>query len=192
MKLGTDFTSNASNQNFTTSAVININSTGNWSRGYYNGQISAIDSSNAAITQTVWFYFDIKGVLHTYGWPVSPGTDNYYNYNTSSNNITMLVTAYRYNVSRTDYWPFTATADINVTVTGIEKQSCASWPCTYSNVTGWTAPVATSKSDGTAHVNITRSNGWASGWHYMNVTLKDSSTGELVTFNRWMGFWVNS
>lgn len=191
--LGQHFTSNATGKAFKGSAIINITPNGNWTlKGWYNGKLVAADSNTTGVSQTTWFYFDIRDVLHAYGWPVRSGTTDYFSYNTSSENISLVVYTYKYNVGRTDWWPYDSKSGINITITSIEKQSCSSWPCTYSAVTGWSAPNGTSKSNGQAQLNITRSGGWGSGWHYANVQLLDTSTNETSTLNKQIGFWVNA
>ncbi len=205
LRLGQDFTTNATNRTLSTGAAINITPVGNWSfKGYYSGQLEAIDSANSRIAQIVWIYFEIRDTLYSYGWPVYLSTGNsttYYNYNTSSENITMIIYTLKYNSSKTDYWPYDAIGGVNLTIASIQKQSCATYPCTYSNVTGWTANTAISQIYGTgpswnrsayALMNITRSGGWTSGWHYLNINAVENSTGEATSFNKQMGFWVNT
>ena len=160
-------------------------------KGWYNGKLTATDSNITGVSQTGWFYFDIRDVLYAYGWPVISGSD-YYTYNTSSETISLLIYTYKYNVGRTSWWPYDSASGINVSISSIEKQSCFNWPCTYSAVTGWAAPNGTSKSNGQAQVNITRSGGWTSGWHYVNVRLLDTLTNETNPMDRQIGFWVNS
>ncbi len=195
LRITQDFTnSNVTNKvAFRGNATLNITPVGNWSfKGWHNGRFDAVDSNNSAIKETGWFYFDVRDLFYGYGWTVSPGTTNYYgNYNTSSVNLTMLVYVYKYNTnSVNNWWPYTAASGVNITITSIEKQSCISWPCTYSNVTGWTAATATTKSDGTAMLNMTRTGGWSGGWHYTNVRFVENSTGETSTQNKQMGFWI--
>jgi len=195
LKLGQHFASNATGKSFKGNATINLNATdfGNWTlKGWHNGKLTALDSNNSAISQQTWLYFDIRDVLYAYGWPVSPGTTNYYNPNATSENISLIVYTYRYNIARTDWWPYDSASNVSLTITSIERQSCSSYPCSYANVTGWTSASGTSKSDGTAQMNITRSGGWTSGWHYLNMRLLDNTTGETAVLNKQIGFWVNS
>ncbi|MBI2084536.1 MAG: hypothetical protein HYT70_02910 [Candidatus Aenigmarchaeota archaeon] len=190
-RIGEQLSSNATGQSFKGSATINLNASGNWSSsGGYSGQIKVIDSNNSAIVQTAWIWFDIRSVLLAYAQPVLPGTSIYYKYNTSSEEISLLVSTFKYNSSKTDWWAYDNVSSVNVTATSIEKQSCDSYPCSYSSVTGWTAPIATSKSDGAAHLNITRTGGWASGWYV--VTARLETTDETAVLNRQFGFWVNA
>ena len=192
LKLGDHFTSNGTGQQFTGSALINITPIGgNWTfKGWHNGKLTATSGS---ASQTVWFYFDIRGLFYVYGWTVANNTENYnYNLNTSSETVNLLVYTFKYNVTNgSGWWPYTSASGINVTVDSIQRQSCSSYPCTYSNVTGWNAPSGLSKSSGKITLNITRSGGWPDGWHYVNVRVINPSTGEAETMDRQMGFWVN-
>lgn len=194
LRLGQHFASNATGLSFKGNATINLNASayGNWSfKEYHNGRLTVVDSNNSAISQTAVFYFYIRDVLYVNAWPVINDTTTWSSPNSSTETIAMNVYTYKYNSAKQEWWSYDITPNINVTVTSIEKESCATWPCTYSNVTGWTASTATSKSDGRAQLNITRNGGWASGWHYLNLRLEESSSG-LVEFNRQTGFWVNA
>lgn len=192
LRVGDHFTSNGTSQQFTGSALINITPTGgNWTfKGWHNGKLTATSGS---ASQTAWFYFDIRGIFYVYGWPVDPVTEYYYsNTNTSSQNVSLLVHTFKYNnANGTGWWPYSYTSGINVTVDSIQRQSCSSYPCTYSNVTGWTAPSGLSNSNGKMYLNITRTSGWPDGWHYVNVRVIDPSTGESESIDREVGFWVN-
>jgi len=194
LNIGQHFASNATGLAFRGDATINLNASafGNWTlKGWHWGTLIAVDSNNSAISQQTWVYFDIRDVFYAYGYSVTPGTTNYNSPNTSSENISLLLYTYKYNSGRVDWWPYDSKSGIDISITSIERQSCTSWPCTYATVTGWTAANATSNSDGTAHLNITRSGGWASGWHYANVRLVENSTRETTTLNKQIGFWVN-
>jgi len=192
LRLGNHFTSNGTGQQFTGNATINITPVGgNWTfRGWYNAKLTATSGSSS---QTAWFYFDVRGLFYVYGWTIRNTTEDsyYYNLNTSSETVNLLVHTFKYNVTNgSGWWPYTSASGINVTVDSIQRQSCSSYPCTYSNVTGWTAPSGLSKSSGKITLNITRSGGWPDGWHYVNLRVINPETGEADTVQRNIGFWV--
>ncbi|MBI2005595.1 MAG: hypothetical protein HYS80_02430 [Candidatus Aenigmarchaeota archaeon] len=200
LRMGQQLSTNATGITFTGNAISSITPTGNWSyKGWHYGQIRVVASNNPSISQTAWFSFDIRDIFYISGWSVLPNTTNYYSYNTSSGNITILISPEKYNATKTnDWWPYSAVANANVTITSIERESCPTYPCSFTTVTGWTADTATSVlqqgANGTtayAFLNITRNSGWSSGLHVVNIRLI-TPDGETTTFNRKIAFWVNS
>lgn len=191
LRLGDHFTSNGTNQQFTGSGIINITPNGgNWTfKGWHNGKLTA---TSGAASQTVWFYFDVRGVFYVYGWTVNATTEQYSSPSASSGDLSVLVNTFKYDSSGKGWWPYNSIAGVNVSVESIQKQSCDSYPCTYNNVTGWTAPSGLSKSNGKLTLNITRSGGFSTGWHYMNLRVTDPAGGDSETIDRSVGFWVNA
>ncbi|MBI2543290.1 MAG: hypothetical protein HYW24_03830 [Candidatus Aenigmarchaeota archaeon] len=191
-RMGQQLTSNATGNSFRGNSTINLNMTnGNWTPNrYYYGTVTAVDSNNSAIKSTAWIYFVAQDVFTVNSWAVINDTASYTYHNASIETVPLIVYTYKYNAGRSDWWPYDLTGGMNVTITSIERQSCTTYPCTYSNVTGWSASTATTKSGGRGQLNITRSGGWSTGWHTISFRVADSS--ETVLLERQGGFWVDS
>ncbi|MBI4173837.1 MAG: hypothetical protein HY519_03905 [Candidatus Aenigmarchaeota archaeon] len=178
---------NVTATSITGNGLVNITPTsGQWPLyGYYSGQIEASDAADSGSRTRAWISFQVPAPLYAWGYAVDRN-GNYMSLNTSSRNITMRVSTQKYNST---YGYYIAAPNVSVNLLRIEYESCSSYPCTYSTVTGYTVVNATSDSSGTAYLNLTRPDSWSYGGHRMIATLTDPSTSTTVDNQRFW-FWV--
>lgn len=182
------FSTNATS--ITSSGTLTLTPTGDvWPEfGYYSGEITATDSSNANVKQKAWFSFNVPAPLSAWGYPVDKA-GNYLGTNTSSasKNVTFKLTVQKYNSGSGYYQTGT---NVAASLLKIEKENCATYPCSYTELSGYTITNnATSNSNGVALVNVSKEELWSYGSYRAIFKLNDSA---LVVNTTRIGFWVSN